>query len=78
MATCGTCQREIIWAWSEEAEELIAVDKLAALTTVARSAAYRLDYETPDERPLATRVGRPDVWPGHRLHNETCGAGSVL
>lgn len=77
MATCGRCQREIIWAWSEEDHALVAVDKLAALATVARVTAFKLDYEAADQRPIAARVRRPDVFPGHRLHDEMCGVGTV-
>jgi 23S rRNA-/tRNA-specific pseudouridylate synthase len=78
MATCGRCQREIIWAWSEEDHALVAVDKLAGLATVAASTSFKLDFEAADHRPAAARVKRPDVWPGHRLHDETCGAGTRL
>lgn len=76
MATCGTCQREITWAWSEEDHALIAVDKLAA---IGGAKTYNLDFTVdPDHRPQASRVRRPDVYPGHRLHGETCGAGTTL
>lgn len=76
MATCGTCQREIIWAWSEEDRpaELIAVDKLAAVGGVKT---FSLDYGEGPNRPVAARVRRPDMYPGHRLHSETCGVGTL-
>lgn len=74
MATCGKCQREVIWAWAEEDHALIALDKLAA----TGGSTFNLDYSAPDHRPEASRVRRPDVYPGHRLHDETCGAGTVL
>lgn len=73
MATCGKCQREVIWAWSEEDHALIAVDKLAAVG----GQTFTLDYPAPDHRPEASRVRRPDAYPGHRLHDETCGVGTI-
>lgn len=73
MATCGTCQREIIWAWSERDHSMIAVDKLAAVGGLT----YTLDFAA-DRKPEATNVQRPDVYPGHRLHSETCGKGTTL
>lgn len=74
MATCGKCQRDVIWAWSEEDHAVIAVDKLEE---VGGAKTFSLDYVTETPRPLASRVRRPDVYAGHRLHDETCGAGTV-
>lgn len=74
MATCGTCQREILWAVEEERGDVIAVDKLAGIGGVRT---YSLDFDGPDPRPLAKRVLRPDVYAGHRLHIETCGTGTA-
>lgn len=74
MATCGTCQREVIWAWSEEDHAVIALDKL---TATASGTTFSLDYVTETPHPVAVRVRRPDVHPGHRLHDETCGVGII-
>jgi hypothetical protein len=74
MATCGRCQREITWAWSESDHALIALDTSESY----EGRTYTLEFEGPDQRPQASPVRRPGRFLGHRLHDETCGAGVVL
>jgi hypothetical protein len=73
VATCGQCQREIIWACLSNAHSSIALDKVEGLD----GSTYTLDHPGGGQRPVATPVRRPGVFPGHRLHSETCGVGTI-
>lgn len=72
MATCGNCQREIIWATSPEGDPL----KLEKTETYDGPGRFTLHFPAGGGRPNAIAILNPGHFAGYRPHDEVCGRGT--